>query len=172
MSKLESHLHHRVISLDRTKAKKIVRSAVRAPKIAGFISMHDIDKPRISGLHKVPSISLCFDDEIDPELSSAPTQSDIEKIIGFAKVVIDNLTPQKFIVCNCEAGICRSTAAAFIVRCMMLDPGQEDEAIKALVDENPGAFPNILMIRWADLILNRNGKMIDAFSKHFDGVRR
>ena len=58
--------------------------------------------------------------------------------------------------------ISRSTAAAYILLCDRHGQGMEAEIASALRNRAPHACPNPLMIRIADAMLERDGRMIDA----------
>jgi predicted protein tyrosine phosphatase len=60
------------------------------------------------------------------------------------------------------AGASRSTAAAFGILSMLLGSGQELDALNYLMEIKPDAFPNKLVVQFADEILNRNGRMLEA----------
>jgi predicted protein tyrosine phosphatase len=66
------------------------------------------------------------------------------------------------VYCHCAAGISRSTAAAFILHCLHRDPGAEEEAMQAVLEDNPFASPNRLMVELADDLLDRAGAMLAA----------
>ncbi len=59
------------------------------------------------------------------------------------------------------AGISRSTAAAFIVACSR-NEGAEHDIAKAMRHRAPHANPNRLMVRHADALLGRGGRMVAA----------
>ncbi|HEX2593853.1 MAG TPA: protein-tyrosine phosphatase family protein [Rhizomicrobium sp.] len=63
---------------------------------------------------------------------------------------------------HCWAGISRSTAAAFIVACDRLGPGNEVALAQMLRSRAAHAAPNRLMVQIGDDILGRRGKMVDA----------
>jgi len=92
------------------------------------------------------------------EGSVAPDKSHIEELLGFARSW-DRTAP--FLV-HCWAGISRSTAAAYIVMCDLHGPGHEDTIAQALRIRAPHAQPNRLMIRHADAVMGRDGRMIAA----------
>ena len=92
------------------------------------------------------------------EGSVAPDRSHIEYLLGFARGW-DRTAP--FLV-HCWAGISRSTAAAYILLCDMHAPGHEDRIAQALRIRAPHAQPNRLMIRHADAVMGREGRMIAA----------
>lgn len=63
---------------------------------------------------------------------------------------------------HCWAGISRSTAAAYIMLCDRLGPGSELALAEQLRRRAPHAFPNPLLIRYADAALDRGGQMVEA----------
>ena len=65
---------------------------------------------------------------------------------------------------HCWAGISRSTAAAYILLCA-LNPGADEFALARLLRRaSDTATPNPLMIRIADALLKRNGRMVRAIA--------
>ena len=62
---------------------------------------------------------------------------------------------------HCWAGISRSCAAAFILACDR-NPGHERAIADDLRARAPFATPNRLMVRLADDLLAREGRMVDA----------
>ena len=104
-------------------------------------------------------LRLSVHDIIEPvEGSVAPAESHITEMLTFARDW-DRTAP--FLV-HCWAGISRSTAAAYIVLCDVHGPGHEDQIARGLRFHAPHAQPNRLMIRHADALLERGGRMIDA----------
>jgi predicted protein tyrosine phosphatase len=97
--------------------------------------------------------------------SIAPSSSHISEILAFAKDW-DRTAP--FLV-HCWAGISRSTAAAYILLCDLHGPGHEDRIARALRFRAPHAQPNPLMIRHADQLLSRQGRMVSAVVAMGDG---
>ena len=63
---------------------------------------------------------------------------------------------------HCWAGISRSTAAAFVLACQ--HGCDEFATALALRRAAPSATPNILMVRLADDLLGRNGRMVEAIA--------
>ncbi|MBP0574123.1 hypothetical protein J8J27_25825, partial [Mycobacterium tuberculosis] len=68
----------------------------------------------------------------------------------------------KPMVVHCFAGISRSTAAAFIVACVLRPDLDEAELAASIRAQSPTATPNALLVRLADAHLGRNGRMIRA----------
>lgn len=130
------------------------------------------------GFNKVPSrIRLEFDDIEAKELGgwAAPTENDVQRIIDFAhriKSRDSSGSVHKNILVHCFAGISRSTAAAFIMKCVWSGPGKEQtetnirEVIDSTLDEVPD--PNRLMVEIADQLLGREGEMVRVRAEYFD----
>jgi len=110
-------------------------------------------------IHPDRHLRLGVHDIIEPaEGSVAPDSGHIADMLAFAKDW-DRTAP---ILVHCWAGISRSTAAAYILLCDLHGPGHEDRIAQALRFHAPHAQPNRLMIRHADQILSRQGRMIAA----------
>jgi predicted protein tyrosine phosphatase len=98
-------------------------------------------------------------DVIEPaEGSVVPELSHIADMLGFVKNW-DRTAP---LLVHCWAGISRSTAAAYIALCDIHGPGHENHIARALRFRAPHAQPNRLMIRHADQLLGRDGRMVTA----------
>jgi predicted protein tyrosine phosphatase len=65
-------------------------------------------------------------------------------------------------VVHCYAGISRSTAGAFVTICALNPQRDEMKIAQALRDASPTATPNPRIVRIADQMLSRNGRMVTA----------
>lgn len=102
---------------------------------------------------------LAVNDIVEPtEGLTAPTAEHVRTLIDFARQW-DRRHP---IVVHCFAGISRSTAAAFILVCALGPERREDDVARALRAASPFAYPNRLLVRLADDVLARDGRMIAA----------
>ncbi len=63
---------------------------------------------------------------------------------------------------HCWAGIIRSMAAIYIILCDRLGEGSELYAAKAIRSRAAHAYPNALLVRHADDLLGRQGRMVEA----------
>jgi predicted protein tyrosine phosphatase len=118
---------------------------------------HMIDTP--AGIASEKHLRLALNDVAEARDSEAPpAASHVEQLLAFGRA----WTADAPILVHCWAGISRSTAAAYILLCDRLGPGTETEIAKALRFRAPHACPNPLMIRHADALLERDGRMIDA----------
>ncbi len=89
-----------------------------------------------------------------------PTRDHISRLIEFGH----GWNAEAPILIHCWAGVSRSMAAAYTILCERAGPGRELEIAHALRERAPHAFPNPLMIRLADALLQRNGRMVAAIA--------
>jgi predicted protein tyrosine phosphatase len=90
-----------------------------------------------------------------------PAEHHVEEFLGFVGRW-DRRTP---VVIHCYAGISRSTAAAFSAYCAVRPDLEEAEIALRLRQRSPEATPNARIVRMADAILGREGRMIGAVER-------
>lgn len=88
----------------------------------------------------------------------APARDHVETLLGFIRDW-DRAAP---LVINCFAGISRSTAAAYIAAAALNPDRDEAELARTLRRLSPSATPNVRLVRHADAILGRNGRMVSS----------
>lgn len=66
------------------------------------------------------------------------------------------------LVVHCYAGISRSTASAYIIAAALAPQRDEDELARTLRALSPSATPNPRLVAVADMLLERNGRMVEA----------
>lgn len=87
-----------------------------------------------------------------------PSEEHIKKLVAF----LDVWDRKKPLVMHCLAGISRSTAGAFVAACA-LNPERSEAAIAtAMREASPTARPNAMLVKHADTVLGRNGRMVEA----------
>ena len=102
---------------------------------------------------------LGFDDILAPLPDFRPPEvHHVEAILGFA----ERWPREDPMVVHCWAGVSRSTASAFSIVCMLHPDEPEDRIAHRLRKASPTATPNRLIVRYADHILGRNGRMLAA----------
>ena len=118
------------------------------------------------GIRPERHLRLSVHDIVEPaEGSVAPESSHLADRLAVAKDW-DRSAP--FLV-HCWAGISRSTAAAYILLCDLHGPGHEETIARGLRFHAPHAQPNRLMVRHADALLSREGRMIAAVEAMGEG---
>jgi predicted protein tyrosine phosphatase len=137
-----------------------LEDAVRRHRPSHLLTL--LDEPFVPTPHTIHPdrhLRLRIHDIVEPvDGGVLPESRHVADLIAFGKTW-DGTTP--FLV-HCWAGISRSTAAAYILLCDRHGSGHEERIAKGLRFHAPHAQPNRLLIRHADLLLGRDGRMIAA----------
>jgi len=88
----------------------------------------------------------------------APTRAMVKKALAFAKALPDDAR----LLVHCGHGISRSTALGFAILCQAQPDLTEEKVYRQILRLRPQAFPNALIVTYADALLSRNGKMSRA----------
>jgi predicted protein tyrosine phosphatase len=119
----------------------------------------------VSLVHRPPSIRaenhllIDMDDIAEPiEGYVAPTEAHVGELLRFVRA-----WPREApLVVHCYAGISRSTAGAFVTACALNPRRDERQIARAIRDASRTAMPNMRIVRLADRLLERDGRMIAA----------
>ncbi|WP_245435454.1 tyrosine phosphatase family protein [Microvirga calopogonii] len=114
-----------------------------------ILRFHDI-------IHPIPGMIL-------------PTPQDVESILRFGEDVMeegDERTEGHLLV-HCHMGVSRSTAAMLTLMAQSNPDESEDALFERLAEIRPQAWPNSLMVDFADGLLSRNGRLTDALRRHY-----
>jgi len=118
---------------------------------------HMIDTP--NGVTRDKHLRLALNDVAEMRESEAPPAVEhIERLLAFGRA----WAAEAPVLVHCWAGISRSMAAAYILLCDRLGPGSEADIARMLRVRAPHACPNSLMVRFADEMLDRSGRMVEA----------
>jgi predicted protein tyrosine phosphatase len=120
------------------------------------------DPDRMQRPRHIPAknhLVLSMDDITKPlDGYTPPSEEHITRLVAFLNQW-DRKTP---LVVHCLAGISRSTAGAFVAACA-LNPQRSEAAIaQAIREASPTAMPNAMLVKLADNMLGRQGRMIEA----------
>jgi predicted protein tyrosine phosphatase len=88
----------------------------------------------------------------------APSPEMVRRILGFAR----DWDESQPLMVHCLAGISRSSAAAFIIACERSPRADETEIALAMRRASHTAFPNRRIVAFADDLLGRQGRMLEA----------
>jgi len=90
----------------------------------------------------------------------APTEQDIKSLIEWLAPRCASASEARFIV-HCDAGLGRSTAAAYIAWSIFFGAGREQEAFEAMKASclETQIIPNSIMVAHADKLLQRRGAL-------------
>jgi predicted protein tyrosine phosphatase len=128
---------------------------------AGVVSLASPDQP-------IPSIGgdrtrlvLRFNDIAAPRdgLVAADAET-VRRLLAFA----DRFDQDAVLLLHCWMGISRSPAAAFAIACARSPSTPEARIAGALRQASPSATPNPRLVRLADDLLGRGGRMVEAIA--------
>ena len=105
----------------------------------------------------------------------------VRELIGFIGDWVDRKRSDEAarLLVHCHAGASRSTAIAFVALAMQRDHGQEQDAFTELLRITNKPWPNINVVRFANSLLDRKGRLIaplqayrTAFPRRIEAYRR
>ena len=137
-----------------------VSEAYRRYLPARVISLLSEDEtaPVFEGLAPENYLELYVERECCSNSIKAAAQARAAEIIAFIK----EWDGSGDILLHCNRGVARSTAAAFIIMCMR-EPNENETTLAArLRKAAPCADPCPMIVSYADDLLGRDGRMIDA----------
>jgi predicted protein tyrosine phosphatase len=120
------------------------------------------DADRMQRPRHIPAknhLVLTMDDITQPaDGYTPPSEEHVTKLVEFL-AAWDRRAP---LVMHCLAGISRSTAGAFVAACALNPQRSETVIAQAIREASPTAMPNAMLVKLADNVLSRQGRMIEA----------
>jgi predicted protein tyrosine phosphatase len=134
--------------------------------ITRVVSILDPGTPEPEVLETFPRhdhLTLRFHDIVEPEMSLIPPDpTHIEELLHFGRACPGGRV--EHILVHCHMGVSRSSAAA-VALLLQAHPEVADTAALAHISNiRPQARPNARMIAFADELLGRRGRLIDALA--------
>lgn len=147
--------------------------AQRTRAVTHVLSLLDPDWPEIDAFHGFGEhhrTTLLFHDIIDPaEGKIAPAPKHVEKILRFGSDLEASSADRTggHLLVHCHMGVSRSTAAMVSLLAQANPDEAEEQLFARLRQIRPQAWPNSLMIAYADDLLGRGGRLTAALRKHY-----
>lgn len=144
-----------------------------AREVSHVLSVLDPDWPEIEafgtyGEHE--RVTLRFHDIIDPAPDRImPAPEHVAAILRFGEGLRVSAVGRKagHLLVHCHMGISRSTAAMLTLMAQA-DPAESEDGLFARLREiRPQAWPNSVMVGFADEQLGRQGRLIEALGRHY-----
>ena len=113
---------------------------------------------------------LRFHDIINPiEGMILPEPEHVAAVLRFGKEIAAGNAERSegHLLVHCHMGISRSTAAMLTLLAQTYPEENEDRLFERLTEIRPQAWPNSLMIGFADDLLSRNGRLTGALRRHY-----
>lgn len=140
-----------------------VPATVEAAKASHLVSLinDDMTLLRPSSIRPENHLHLVINDIVEPfDGKVLPAEEHMKELIAF----VSNWDRARPIVIHCLAGISRSTAAAFITLCIAGPERDEREIALAIRNASASATPNARLVALADVMLQRDGRMVSAIA--------
>ena len=119
----------------------------------------DTPVPRPAPIAADDHLFLGFNDIVEPIAGMIPpADTHVSELLDYVRAW-EREAP---LVIHCFAGISRSTAAAYITACALKPERDEAEIAIALREASPSATPNARLVMFADRLLGRDGRMVEA----------
>lgn len=141
--------------------------------VTHVLSVLDPDWPEIETFQSYGQhhrTTLRFNDIIDPQAGRVlPAPEHVGEILRFGSDLSSSSGDREdgHLLVHCHMGVSRSTAAMISLLAQAHSSEDEDWLFARLREIRPQAWPNSLMIQYADDILSRDGRMIAALRKHY-----
>lgn len=135
----------------------VIRSRRPSHLVTLLSPEHMIETPE--GFREDRHLRLGVNDIVDVRAGdNPPSRAHIEELLEFTR----DWPAEDPILVHCWAGVSRSMAATYTILCDRLGPGSELIAARAIRNRAPHAYPNALLVQYADELLDRRGRMIEA----------
>jgi predicted protein tyrosine phosphatase len=126
------------------------------------------DPEDFSGYAPHKRLTLRFDDILDPAPGMLPPRREhVEQLLEFGTGLAGTSDPLRHLLVHCHAGISRSTASMATLLAEAQPALDEDALFARLREIRPQAWPNSLMIGFADDLLGRGGRLVAALRRHY-----
>lgn len=142
-------------------------------KVSHVLSLLDPDWPELDSFGAYDAherVTLRFHDIIAPQPGHVhPAPEHVAAILAFGSGLRDSALQrqQGHLLVHCHMGISRSTAAMLMLMAQVHADEGDDRLFERLREIRPQAWPNSVMIGFADAQLGRGGRLSAALGRHY-----
>jgi len=138
--------------------------SVGVSHVLSIIDTHEPRPPVLDSFSVIDHELIRFDDVVAEYPGfEACTPAHIVKVLEFGERV--HARPGSHVLVHCHAGISRSTAAMAMILAQAHPEADDDRLFRRLAEIRPQAWPNSMMIGFADDLLGRQGRMTAALRR-------
>ena len=146
-----------------------------ARRVTHVLSLIDPGWPEIAAFEAYDDhhrVILHCHDIIDPQPGKTmPSREDVAAVLTFgedlAASASDRGGEEGHLLVHCHMGVSRSTASMLTLLAQVHPDETEDRLFERLRDIRPQAWPNSVMVGYADDLLGRDGRLVAALKRHY-----
>lgn len=146
-------------------------AAFGASPVSHVLSVVDPELPELQafqGFAPHSRTTIRFHDIIDPQTNKImPTRRHMEEILAFGDAMKTADRTDGHLLVHCHMGVSRSTAAMVSLMAQAAPATAADDLFARLRAIRPQAWPNSVLIGFADDILGRNGELTEGLHRHY-----
>ena len=141
--------------------------------VTHVLSLLDPDWPALDAFESFDDhhrTTLRFHDTIAPAAGrTMPTRDDVAAILAFGEELAASGEGREagHLLVHCHMGVSRSTAAMVSLLAQVHPEEDEDFLFVRLRQIRPQAWPNSVMVGYADELLGREGRLAEALRRHY-----
>ncbi len=141
--------------------------------VTHVLSILDPEAPEIAAFDRYDAherTTLRFHDIIESRPGQIlPQPEHVQDILRFGAELSESRTgrTEGHLLVHCHMGVSRSTAAMLTLMAQARPDEEADHLFGRLREIRTQAWPNSRMVRFADELLGRQGRLVDALSRHY-----
>ena len=139
--------------------------------VSHVLSILDPGYPSPEALGRFPAhakLELRFHDIIKERAGEIlPKNADVDLLLAFGRDLLAEPVEDRHLLVHCHMGISRSSAAMFLMLAQARPDVSAPKLMTELVRIRPRAWPNLLMIKYGDALLRRDGTLVAAAKAHY-----
>ena len=177
--KRRAHANHRVTPMQSLAISTLTICGIEElpahslRRVTHVLSVLDPDWPEIDAFGSYGEhtrVTLRFHDIIDPAPGKIPPEPEhVAQILRFGEGLREGVGErvEGHLLVHCHMGISRSTAAMLMLMAQNDADASEDALFERLRAVRPQAWPNSVMIGFADEQLGRGGRLTEGLRRHY-----
>jgi predicted protein tyrosine phosphatase len=144
-----------------------MHAGLGATRILSFLDPDLLEIDVFDGFGQHEREIFRFHDIIAPEPGYVlPTMGDMQRILDIGQKLMADEAKHHLLV-HCHQGVSRSTAVVTSLLAQAHPELEEDLLFARLREYRMKAWPNSLMIQYADELLGKEGRLLEALARHY-----